>query len=37
MKRLLVLVVVTLLTLVGPAVAADKDAKAAAKMPMAAH
>lgn len=38
MKRLLLAIVVTLLTLVGPAVAAaDKDAKAAAKTPMAAQ
>ena len=37
MKGLLLTIFVTLLTLVGPAVAADKDAKAAAKMPMAAQ
>jgi DNA uptake protein and related DNA-binding proteins len=37
MKRLFLPIVVLLLTLVGPAVAADKDAKAAAKMPMAAQ
>jgi competence protein ComEA len=37
MKRLLLAIVVMLLTLVGPAVAADKDAKAAAKTPMAAQ
>ena len=36
MKRLFLPIVVLLLTLVGPAVAADKDAKAA-KMPMAAQ
>ena len=37
MKRLLLAIVVMMLTLVGPAVAADKDAKAAAKTPMAAQ
>jgi DNA uptake protein ComE-like DNA-binding protein len=37
MKRLLLAIVVMLLTLVGPAVAADKDAKAAVKAPMAAQ
>jgi competence protein ComEA len=36
MKRLLLAIVVMLLTLVGPAVAADKDGKAT-KMPMAAQ
>ena len=37
MKRLLLLVLVTLLTLVAPTFAADKNAKAADKMPMAAQ
>jgi competence protein ComEA len=37
MKTLLLAIVVMLLTLVGPAVAADKDTKAAAKTPMAAQ
>jgi competence protein ComEA len=37
MKRLLLAIVVMLLTLAGPAVAADKDAKAAVKTPMAAQ
>ena len=37
MKKLLLPIAVMLLTLVGPAVAADKDAKAATKMPMAAQ
>ncbi len=37
MKRLLLAIVVMILTLVGPAVAADKDAKAASKAPTAAQ
>jgi hypothetical protein len=37
MKRLLLTTFITLLTLLGPAVAADKEAKDAAKMPMAAQ
>jgi competence protein ComEA len=37
MKKLLLPIAVMLLTFVGPAVAADKDAKAAAKIPMAAQ
>ena len=37
MRGFLLLVVVTLLTLVGPAFAADKNAKAADKTPMAAQ
>lgn len=37
MKRLLLPIAVMLLTSVGPAVAADKDAKAAAKAPMSAQ
>ena len=37
MKRLLLAIVVMVLTLVGPAVAADKDTKATAKTPMAAQ
>jgi DNA uptake protein ComE-like DNA-binding protein len=37
MKRLLLAIVVMVLTVVGPAVAADKDTKAAAKAPTAAQ
>ena len=37
MKRLLLAIVVMLLTFVGPVVAADKDAKAAAKTPSTAQ
>ena len=37
MKKLLLPIAVMLLTFVGPAVAADKDAKAAAKTPIAAQ
>ncbi len=37
MKKLLLVIAVMLLTFVGPVVAADKDAKAAAKAPSAAQ
>ena len=37
MKKLLLVIVVMLLTFVGPVVAADKDAKSAAKTPSAAQ